>query len=265
LVGLALVTALCGLVSRSVRADSPASQQALTPQAQTHYDTAGRYFMTQSYASAIKEFQKAYALDPQASILYSIAQAQRLNSDCKDAISTYQRYLHDAGAPTNDVDAAKQSNAKDMLSTCQEQVGPVTRPTPPKPTPKPPGPTPTPPKPPRPTPPPPAPEGPSWYSDGLGLSLLGGGAALVAGGVGLFAYGTSQANSAHSLKEVEFSSQYSGAGSTRTIGLALGVAGGLAMVGGITRLLLVSGDSAEQDKGTRAAIVPGGVVVMGTF
>jgi hypothetical protein len=253
----------------------------MTPEAQAHYDRGGRFFAAQRYGDAIKEFQDGYVVDAAPEFLYGIGQAERLNGDCADAINAYQQYLEQAGSPADAVESAKQDNARAMMAQCQSQPGvPASKPTtkanpktsPPqasKVTPSPPKPTPTP-KPPKPTPSPaltPAPAtpgttastGPSFYSDHLADALVGGGAVALLVGVGVIAYADSQASSAQNLKEAEFTSQYSGAGTTSTVGLILGVAGGLAIAGGVTHFLLSHSGSGSGSPGAdtdRAAARP---------
>jgi len=84
---LIVLIALAG----SARADGGKLQ--IPPKARALADRGRAFHAAGDYAHAISAFQEAYALAPNASLLFDLAQAYRLSGDCDDAIWMYRRYL----------------------------------------------------------------------------------------------------------------------------------------------------------------------------
>lgn len=87
---VALVLVASTFLAGPVRADSSAV---------THYRQGQAFLDQRAYASAISEFQAAYAIDHHAGHLYNIARAYDLAGDPRNALDYYQRFL--AAEPTS--------------------------------------------------------------------------------------------------------------------------------------------------------------------
>jgi hypothetical protein len=68
------------------------SAGAGSPAAET-YDEAHAAFERADYAVAIAKWQTLYRLTAESSLLFDIAQAQRLHGDCREALSNYRRFV----------------------------------------------------------------------------------------------------------------------------------------------------------------------------
>ncbi len=53
-------------------------------------------YKQKQYEAAVQSMQKSYALDPQPEALYALAQSERLNGNCNDAITHYEKLLDTA-------------------------------------------------------------------------------------------------------------------------------------------------------------------------
>jgi tetratricopeptide (TPR) repeat protein len=170
---LLLVLAL-GLLWPQVAPAQPRVSGVL-PAAQPHLQRALRHFEAKDYPKALVEFRAAYTIDPQPSLLYAIAQAERMNGDCRRAIRYYEAYLRTA---PNELQARL---ARENIARCTEEL----RRSPPT---SQPASAPVDIAPP-PVTPPPAPvraERVPWRSNWLGHGLTLGGLAVAATGVALW-------------------------------------------------------------------------------
>ncbi len=73
----------------------PAQGQA-QPQPGEHGAMAERYYMSGQYKEAIEEFKAAYLKEPLPIYLYNIAQSQRQIGRKQEALTQYERFLHEA-------------------------------------------------------------------------------------------------------------------------------------------------------------------------
>jgi hypothetical protein len=119
------------------------------PSVNEHFHAGLAAYGKQDYATASREFEAAYKLDPVPTVLYTWAQSERLGGHCDKAVPLYNKYLY---ADIND----KQVVAtREKIKLCEKQMPPP-KPTPPEP------------------PPPetqPREEAPRWYKDKLGGAL----------------------------------------------------------------------------------------------
>ncbi len=181
-----------------------------------HLAKAATAYKDGNWQVVLDELNAAYAIDPDPSLHFSIGQVYAKMERCRDAISSYRKYLE--SNPSED----RSQVAREAIGSCQAKLAAE----PPPPPPPPPNPV---------EPPPPPPSGGSdddrWYRDRVGVGLVGGGAALlVASAVmyGLARGDLSDANNAPTYAEQD--AAYSSARSKRTVSVVFAL-GGLAAGG----------------------------------
>jgi tetratricopeptide (TPR) repeat protein len=224
-----LLAILCVAVPAAA---DPASDQA----------AAGKKaFAEGKYAEAIKAFREANKLAPDPKLLYAIAQAQRMAGDCAAAIVTYEEFIRSKADPKLvEYSQANITRCKELLAQQPPKTDPP-KVDPPKVDP----PKVDPPKvdPPKADPPkadPPKPRGPerrSWTGDwvGHGLVIAGVGAAVV--GTLVWTGGRSDAAALNDAPDHESFLEAQDAAKSalgrQRIGIAVGIAGVGALVGGV--------------------------------
>jgi hypothetical protein len=120
------------LASPALADPAPASGPApMDPEAKAHFDKGSTYFEAQFYSKAVDEFKAGYVIDQNPEFLYAIAQGERLDGDCKDAVNAYRQFLAKSAASSDPTDAAKRQNAQAMVDNCTTSATP----TPPSPSP----------------------------------------------------------------------------------------------------------------------------------
>ncbi len=63
------------------------------PEALEHFERAQAHFEAKRFSEAAAELEAAYAIEPDAALLYGWAQAERFAGNCKKAVPLYARYL----------------------------------------------------------------------------------------------------------------------------------------------------------------------------
>ena len=116
------------LLAITVLAPRAHAQGKLKPDAQVHLDAALKAYAAKDYDVAFREFDQAYAVDPNPALLYATAQALRHASKCAQAIDTYRRYL-DTKPNDTQVAAAKTgiTSCEDILKQSPPTAGPENR------------------------------------------------------------------------------------------------------------------------------------------
>jgi len=235
--------------------ETPAFAQApsgvTNERALEHLARAQEAFNREDYAAAIPELKSAYALDPDPTLLYAWAQAERFNGDCKRALELYRRYL-DTDPP------AKQRNlAEANVVDCEAEVGPAavagdtpadtgTEVTDPEP---------------EATAPEASTDGPEpkpWFKDWLAPTLAGAGVAAAGTGVAFVILGVQQGEEAPSaVTEMDYLDADDGARTKHTAGWVLvGIGGALIVAGGIRYALLATGPRKSKAKTEQARLRP---------
>ena len=222
---------LVSLILSAVMALAPT--RAMDPEAKERLERGLAGYKAKEYASAIKDFRVAYALDPRSEILFAWAQAERMYGRCSQATKLYQRFL-DSKPSKQQGEAARQG-----LERCKGQ--PDTTPLDPEdepeaaPEPEPevaPEPEPEP----EPEPPPPPPK---RKVDGVGIGLLAAGVAVAATGAGLL--GVAQGKASDLAEGAPGYDEFAdGAGQVRNLRIAGGVLAGVGsalLIGGVVKLI----------------------------
>jgi hypothetical protein len=114
LVGLVLVAAPAAVAD----ADSP--DGAPVKEAGKHFQRGVTLYDEADYRAALVEFRRAYEIAPNAAVLYNIGQAYYQLQNYAAALSTFERYLAEAGAL-----AAHRREVEQTLETLQARVGKV--------------------------------------------------------------------------------------------------------------------------------------------
>jgi tetratricopeptide (TPR) repeat protein len=198
-----------------------------------------RSYAVGHYPEAIASFQRGYELEPRPEFLYALAQAQRMNGDCRGAVISYRAFLRTA--PTERAAAPARQN----MARCEELLASIPPET------VAPGLT----APPaaansdapattapaaatieRPLPPPP------WYRDRAGLAL--GVAGVAAAGVGAALWGVGEAG-AKSLADAKSYGDFHGGsadayGNERIAGIICVAVGGALIVSSIARFGIIA-------------------------
>jgi tetratricopeptide (TPR) repeat protein len=109
---------------------------ALGAAAHEHLERGLRYYDTQRYEEAIREFRDGYALEPDPQFLYALGQAERKRGNCTAAVELYRTYLR--SAPTD-----RQARvAEEQIARCTSAEPVVAAPAAPPPALAPPSPPP---------------------------------------------------------------------------------------------------------------------------
>jgi hypothetical protein len=216
-----------------------------------HFTAGMDAWLAEDYATAQRELEAAYEIEPRPPLLYSLGQLARLRGDCETARVRFEAFL--ATGPS--ADAARDTRVN--LERCEPQEETVPPPTEApaerlteEPVAEATGSEPTE----DPTGAPTADEG--GRPDPLGVSLTVVGGALTAAGAGLF--GASFAEHRRAEDEFGVSGFERHLGRARTeywTGVGLATAGVGLLVGGIVRLVLVRRARSRRDSG-RAAFGP---------
>jgi hypothetical protein len=72
-----------------------------TAEARRHFQRGLAHYNLYEYKDAITEFEAAYRLHPDPSILYNLGQSYRLSNQPDEALKFYKTYLREAAAPPN--------------------------------------------------------------------------------------------------------------------------------------------------------------------
>jgi tetratricopeptide (TPR) repeat protein len=263
---LPLVLALAFSLLPSPRAVAQPLAPSVTPAAQPHLDRALRHFFVRDYTKALVEFRAAYTIDPQPALLYAIAQAERLNGECRRAIRLYEAYLRTGPNERQAVLARRniercQSDLKRPPPASRPVAQPLSAPSePPEPA--------LAPLPPR--SPPPVDHGPSWVRDWVGHGLVLGGLAVAATGIALWRIGHTTIDDANASPDYDTFASRAGRASTADIEQKVGVAGmavgGALVAAGVLHYALRGGGRSERAR-VAAALGPGGahLVLAGRF
>ena len=85
-----------------------------------HYDQGLQLAEKGSYAEAIIEFQKAYALSPHPSALFSLAQVHAATGDSVRAVDLFRRYMAAAGST---ISAARRTEVEQEIQEQEARIG----------------------------------------------------------------------------------------------------------------------------------------------
>lgn len=205
----------------------PATGQADDPvaEAKAHVERASTLHKEGQQREALAELKTAYALDPQAPLLFAMGQMHVQLGECTQAINYYQRFL--ATKPA----AQQASITNEAIEACRTNP-PVVDPVPEPPADSPPL-----------EPPHAAPaigvaarvEPSPWYADTLGLALVGGGVASGIAGIVLWRGAIAERDAADRAATYDaYTAGIERAQTKQTVGLVLGIAGvALAGAGGV--------------------------------
>jgi hypothetical protein len=72
---------------------APTEQNVVSPLARDLFAEGLEHFKTRRFKEAVEKFRASYELSHVPGLLYNMAQAQRLNGDCADAVATYRLFL----------------------------------------------------------------------------------------------------------------------------------------------------------------------------
>lgn len=196
-----------------------------------------RSYAVGHYPEAIASFQRGYELEPRPEFLYALAQAQRMNGDCRGAVISYRAFLRTS--PTERAAAPARQNmarCEELLATIQpETVAPgLATQLPPNGDAQVAQPTATVER--------PLPPAPPWYRDRVGLAL--GVVGVAAAGAGAALWGVGEAG-ARSLADAQRYGDFHGGsadayGNERIAGIICVAVGGALVVSSVARFGIVS-------------------------
>lgn len=192
------------------------------PEADEHIATATALHAEAHYAEALVELEAAYALDPQPRLLYAQGQLHGLLGECTVATDFYERFL--ATKPSaNATHLAREAIAACRPALAPSSVAAATVIVPPA--------------------PPPLPAPPSVLQtarrDRLGIALVAGGGVLgLVGALGYVSARGLRTDAGMAPTYAEHLELVERAEHRRTIATVIGIAGGLVLASGITRLVL---------------------------
>jgi hypothetical protein len=117
---MSMAVAVLGGASGTLQADD-----AMKPEAQADFDKGFDYYNIADYDKAISLFKAGYLIDQQPRFLYAIAQSERLEGDCKDALVQYSRYLDVSSATTDPTELSHRQNAQQQETSCETTAPPA--------------------------------------------------------------------------------------------------------------------------------------------
>jgi len=223
---LALVVAL----AIGVGAPATATAEPKSEEAKTRLADGLKLFNEEDFDGAVAEFTEGYAIEPDPIFLYTMGQAELNREDCPTAVKLFSRFI------AADVPDAAKAAAREAMLLCAERMAaagitpeieePIEEPEP--------MPEPLPPE------PEPEPEKAKWYLDPVGDALVAVGVLGVGAGVGLVVGGTVLGNKPPAPTYAEHEDRND---RVKTLQIAGGVTagvGGLLLMGGVVRWVLVS-------------------------
>src|SRR5580693_5254089 len=95
------------------------SATALASPAQTLLERGLRSYAVGHYPEAIASFQRGYEMEPRPEFLYALAQAQRMNGDCRGAVASYRAFLRTSPAER------AAAPARQNLARCEELLASI--------------------------------------------------------------------------------------------------------------------------------------------
>jgi tetratricopeptide (TPR) repeat protein len=98
--------------------------------ARHHYEIATSYLEHKLYEQAAHEFKAAYLANPDAMLLYNIAQAYRLAKQPNEALQYYKMYLAAAPDATDRAEVQRQMSDMEKLAADQRNPPPAPAPAP---------------------------------------------------------------------------------------------------------------------------------------
>src|SRR5579864_8475531 len=106
------------VVSAAVAVDRPASAQdaeSATRDAAKHFQRGVSLYGEADYRAALVEFRRAYALVPNAAVLYNVGETEYQLQDYAGALTTFKRYLAET-SPTESHRSEVESNVDVLRS-----------------------------------------------------------------------------------------------------------------------------------------------------
>lgn len=123
LVGRLVVVAALSIVVLTGAPNRALAQAVGTPakQAGRHFERGVALFNEADYRAALVEFRRAYDISPNAMVLYNIGQTYYQLQNYAAALTTFERFLAEAGTP-----AQHRAAAESAIETLRTRVGRIT-------------------------------------------------------------------------------------------------------------------------------------------
>ena len=141
---------------------APSPEISKNPAVNEHFHAGLDAYRSGDYATASREFETAYKMDPVPTLLFTWAQSEREAGNCDKAMPLYKKYLY------SDINKKQIEATREKMKLCDGKVAP--------PPPKKSDPEPT-----------PTETAPRWYKDKLGGALTVAGVVGVGVGIVYFA------------------------------------------------------------------------------
>lgn len=119
---ITLIIATLAALESAAPADVP-TPETLFSEGQAAYDHT-------DYTTAITKWRAAYDASGEPSLLFDVAQAQRLSGDCASALKTYQHFIAIDPDPTSDQHAIANDLSRELASKCVTLEPPLPDPAP---------------------------------------------------------------------------------------------------------------------------------------
>lgn len=109
------------VLARSVSAQPEAPTVDAKAAAESLYKEGATQYDLREYVTAIDDFKRAYALFPEPTILFDIAQAYRMLRDCDSAGVTYRSYIREKPDGVDRDEATKRAAEMDSCAADQRR------------------------------------------------------------------------------------------------------------------------------------------------
>jgi len=117
----------CLLIATAVVSAQPSPDRA---RAEVLFTEGTKHFNLREYAAAVAAFKEAYRLVSEPLFLFNIAQAYRLDNDCRTSHAYYKTYLRDAPSGTERAKAEKWLNSLEACARVEPVLLPPAEPMP---------------------------------------------------------------------------------------------------------------------------------------
>lgn len=112
------ITLIVASIMLSVTAAADPTAEDLYTEGQGAFDRA-------DYATAITRWRAAYEMSGEPSLLFDVAQAQRLSGDCPAALKTYEHFVAIDPDSTSEQHALAEDLSRELASKCVVEPDPV--------------------------------------------------------------------------------------------------------------------------------------------
>ena len=115
---ISLIIAAITALESTAAADPPTAEDSTSSTPESLYTEGQTAYDRTDYATAIARWHAAYELSGEPSLLFDVAQAQRLSGDCSAALETYEHFVAIDPDPTSGQHALAEDLSRELATRC---------------------------------------------------------------------------------------------------------------------------------------------------